>query len=113
MHWLIHPFCESRYNKVEPFLQRNPETNREPLEIEELVKLGQNRGPCPFYMAREMSRSADLVFMPYNYLIDAKLRGGPAKLLSFENSVIIFDEAHNVEVCSPPCNQYSSGSASC
>jgi len=48
-----------------------------------------------------MARTADLVFMPYNYLIDSKNRSG-LNMLSLENSVLIFDEAHNVEVNIPP-----------
>ena len=96
------PFSERkptsyRYNKVEPFMQKNPDTNHEPLEIEQLVKMGNIRGPCPFYLAREMARTADLVFMPYNYLIDSKNRSG-LNMLRLENSILIFDEAHNVEV---------------
>lgn len=78
-------------------MQKNPDTNHEPLEIEQLVKLGNIRGPCPFYLAREMARTADLVFMPYNYLIDSKNRSG-LNMLRLENSILIFDEAHNVEV---------------
>lgn len=78
-------------------MQKNPDTNHEPLEIEQLVKLGSIRGPCPFYLAREMARTADLVFMPYNYLIDSKNRAG-LNMLRLENSILIFDEAHNVEV---------------
>ena len=78
-------------------MQKNPDTNHEPLEIEQLVKLGNIRGPCPFYLAREMARSADLVFMPYNYLIDSKNRSG-LSMLRLEDSILIFDEAHNVEV---------------
>lgn len=89
--------ADCRYNKVEPFIQKNPDTNHEPLEIEQLVKLGNIRGPCPFYLAREMARTADLVFMPYNYLIDSKNRAG-LNMLRLENSILIFDEAHNVEV---------------
>ena len=48
-------------------------------------------------MAKEMAKSADIVFMPYNYLIDARVRGA-LNDLALENSVLIFDEAHNVEV---------------
>ena len=42
-----------------------------------------------------MLGEADLVFMPYNYLLDKKTRG--SSLLNFKDAIIIFDEAHNVE----------------
>lgn len=50
---------------------------------------------CPYYTSRELLSEADLVFMPYNYLLDKKTRG--SSLLSFKDAIIIFDEAHNVE----------------
>lgn len=81
-------------------MRRNPEANTEPLEIEQLVKLGGSRGPCPFYLARGFAENADLVFMPYNYLLDGRSRAG-LKMLSLEGAILIFDEAHNVEVRHP------------
>ena len=57
----------------------------------------QVHGPCPFYLARELAANAELVFMPYNYLVDTKTRTS-IKQLSWEGSILIFDEAHNLEV---------------
>lgn len=82
---------------MEPFVKRNPEVNDEPIEIEDLNNLGRQHGVCPFYLSREMSKTADIVFMPYNYLIDPKVRNG-LKMINLEGSILIFDEAHNVEV---------------
>lgn len=28
---------------------------------------------CPYYMARELKTNADIIFMPYNYLLDLKV----------------------------------------
>lgn len=78
-------------------MKKNPEASQQPMDIEQLVKLGRSFGPCPFYTAREMASTAELVFMPYNYLIDSRTRAG-LKMLTLQNAVLIFDEAHNVEV---------------
>lgn len=36
---------------------------------------------CPYYLARNLKQQADIVFMPYNYLLDAKVRLLPASLM--------------------------------
>lgn len=77
-------------------MNKTPEFNSTVRDIEDLVKFGEERTLCPYFLSREMAASADLVFMPYNYLVDVKTRG---KLgISWKNAVLIFDEAHNVEV---------------
>ena len=49
---------------------------------------------CPYYVSRELHKVADILFAPYNYLIDRNLR----KILGVDwnNSILIFDEAHNL-----------------
>lgn len=81
---------------MQPYAQQNPDQNGEMMDIEDLNRLGRVRGPCPFYLSREMAATANIIFMPYNYLVDAKIRGGLQT--RWENSVLIFDEAHNIEV---------------
>lgn len=95
-----------RGNEVDRFISSHPDVNDAPLDIEDLVKLGQLSGPCPYLLSKEMAASADIVFMPYNYLVDAKNRMGLGKI-TWENAVLIFDEAHNLEVAyllHPPKN---------
>ncbi|KAG7673937.1 hypothetical protein Ndes2526B_g02593 [Nannochloris sp. 'desiccata'] len=87
------------HRNVEPFLKKNPDTNQAVMDIEDLTKLGNSRNLCPYFLSRDMAANADIVFMPYNYLIDPKTRGGLG--ITWENAILIFDEAHNVEgVCS-------------
>ena len=43
---------------------------------------------------KDRVNGADIVFMPYNYLVDEKLRKNLKIILA--NSVLIFDEAHNI-----------------
>lgn len=52
---------------------------------------------CPYYSQRERANSADIVFMPYHYLIDRTLR--QTFKLDYKNSIIIIDEAHNIKDC--------------
>jgi regulator of telomere elongation helicase 1 len=38
--------------------------------------------------------------MPYQYVIDGKIRENFDEYIKFKNSIVIFDEAHNVpQVC--------------
>ncbi|GMI02980.1 hypothetical protein TrVE_jg9717 [Triparma verrucosa] len=50
---------------------------------------------CPYFLSQELSRHAEIVFAPYNYILDPNIRG--AKQIDLENTVVILDEAHNVE----------------
>ncbi|KAJ8257323.1 hypothetical protein GJAV_G00184360 [Gymnothorax javanicus] len=65
------------------------------LDIEDLVKFGNKHRTCPYYLSRALKQQADLIFMPYNYLLDAKSRR--AHNIELKGAVVIFDEAHNVE----------------
>ncbi|XP_054261703.1 regulator of telomere elongation helicase 1 homolog isoform X2 [Macrosteles quadrilineatus] len=83
------------YNNLE---SRKHDQNNFPTEvtdIEDLVKFGNETQCCPYYMSREMMSSADIVFMPYNYLLHAQTRRQQQLIL--DNTVVILDEAHNVE----------------
>lgn len=68
------------------------------MDIEEMVAKGKGHRFCPFFMSKEMGADADLIFMPYNYLLDAKLR--TAHGVDLKGCIIILDEAHNItKVC--------------
>ena len=88
------------YNNTEKYVNgREEDVNNSVLDIEDLIKIGEHKTVCPYYMSRSLTSKADLIFLPYNYLIDSKTRAGLG--INWENSVVIFDEAHNIEsVCS-------------
>ncbi|XP_043912911.1 regulator of telomere elongation helicase 1 [Protopterus annectens] len=65
------------------------------LDIEDLVKNGIKQRACPYFLSRALKQQADIIFMPYNYLLDPKSRR--AHSLDLKGAVVIFDEAHNVE----------------
>lgn len=60
---------------------------------------GKNRGWCPYFLARHMVQFANVIVYSYQYLLDPKVAGIISKELQKE-SVIVFDEAHNIDnVC--------------
>ncbi|KAK9875897.1 hypothetical protein WA026_009684 [Henosepilachna vigintioctopunctata] len=65
------------------------------IDIEDLVSLGKSHRFCPYFMAKELKTNADIIFMPYNYLLEPKFRKNLG--IQLANNVIILDEAHNVE----------------
>lgn len=65
------------------------------LDIEDLVKGGTKHKCCPYFLSKELVERADIIFMPYNYLLDPKAR--KANNIELHNSIVILDEAHNVE----------------
>ena len=67
-------------------------------DIEELYKLGSKANFCPFHFERNKKDSSDIIFLPYNYIFDPVVR--KRLKLNFANSILIIDEAHNIqEVC--------------
>lgn len=65
------------------------------MDIEDLVKSGQKLKMCPYYASKELVEDADIVFMPYNYLLDPSAR--KANKIELSNAICILDEAHNIE----------------
>ncbi|GBP00532.1 Fanconi anemia group J protein homolog [Eumeta japonica] len=64
-------------------------------DLEDLVSAGQHLKACPYYAARTMASSADIVFCPYNYLIDPFIRNSMS--IDLRDEIVILDEAHNIE----------------
>ena len=50
---------------------------------------------CPYYLSRALAKHAEIVFTPYNYLLDPTIR--EAMGIDLTDSVVVLDEAHNVE----------------
>ncbi|KAJ2614462.1 hypothetical protein H4S08_001695 [Coemansia sp. RSA 1365] len=64
-------------------------------DLEDIVQLGKAQFACPYYAGREMAETAELVFCPYNYILDPGVR--EAAGIKLENNIVILDEAHNIE----------------
>jgi regulator of telomere elongation helicase 1 len=65
------------------------------LDIEDLILVGKTDRVCPYFLSKSLSENADLILLPYNYLLDTGIRS--TLKLNWQNAVIIFDEAHNLE----------------
>lgn len=46
----------------------------EVMDIEDLVTKSRKAKCCPYYLSREFQKNADIIFVPYNYLLDARIR---------------------------------------
>ena len=44
------------------------------IDIEDLLKKGKQMQCCPYYASRELQKNAQMLFTPYNYLLDPKTR---------------------------------------
>ena len=63
-------------------------------DIEDLVSLGRQEIFCPFFLERDAQLTADIVFVPYNYLVDPDIR--KTLQLNLKHNIVIIDEAHNI-----------------
>jgi regulator of telomere elongation helicase 1 len=54
--------------------KEEPDFKMDVLDIEDLVTLGKKHSACPYFMTKEIRKGADIIFMPYNYLLDPKVR---------------------------------------
>jgi hypothetical protein len=64
-------------------------------DIEDIVTKGRQFRACPYFTAKDLAERADVVFCPYNYLIDKLIRESTG--IDLKNNIVIFDEAHNLE----------------
>jgi regulator of telomere elongation helicase 1 len=89
--------CRFR-NKLEGFVPSGDEFGFQPvMDMEDLLEMGNKHKVCPFYFTRGMVEDAELILVPYNYLFDKDSRSTTLKDVPWDNAVVIFDEAHNLE----------------
>ncbi|KAH8555341.1 helicase C-terminal domain-containing protein [Umbelopsis sp. PMI_123] len=73
------------------------QAENEIMDIEDIVSFGEKHKACPFYLSKDSQLDADVILLPYNYIVDSTAR--KAMNIDLCNSIIIFDEAHNLESC--------------
>lgn len=65
------------------------------LDIEDLVAEGRKHSKCPYFMTKKRSELADIVLLPYNYIIDKDSR----EANNFDLSVSKFIFSQRVILC--------------
>ena len=90
VHSLLLPV---QANPLPQCLGRNG--HNEAWDLEDLVKVGKKVKACLYYAVRELKTSAQIIFCPYNYLVDPGIR--KAMEINLKNQVVVLDEAHNIE----------------
>ncbi len=65
---------------------------------EDIVKLARELGVCPYGLALELARRAEIITLSYLYLLDRDLRQILLRVLEgdLSKSIVILDEAHNI-----------------
>lgn len=64
------------------------------MDIEDICKEGAVKKFCPYYHQKEYITSADIIFLPYNCMINKEHRN--SFQIDLQNAILIFDEAHNL-----------------
>jgi len=85
-------------NKCPPYVGLRKQGNKVDVsmkDIEEVVSTCKEANVCPFYKCREEAKDAELLFIPYDYIISKETR--ESLQVSLKNSILIFDEGHNIE----------------
>ncbi|RWS24656.1 uncharacterized protein B4U80_10315, partial [Leptotrombidium deliense] len=84
------------YSHFETKIFTTPDYTGTPIhDIEDLVTLGKQHTLCPYYASKTLAQRADIVFVPYNYLIDKQAR--KSQEVGLKDAVVIIDEGHNIE----------------
>ncbi|KAI0564905.1 DEAD2 [Gracilaria domingensis] len=67
------------------------------MDIEELRDFGKSQCACPWFLSRAAAQAdgCEVLFIPYNYLLDKSIRS--TLEIDWSNDIVIIDEAHNLE----------------
>ncbi|EPR78274.1 DNA repair helicase rad3 [Spraguea lophii 42_110] len=65
--------------------------------LDEMREYGIKNGVCPYYLVREILTECDIIVYTYNYLIDPHINDVVSKELIKEDTIVVFDEAHNID----------------
>ena len=64
--------------------------------LDDLKRLGQEKGWCPYFLTRHIISYANVVVYNYQYMLDPKIAAMVSRELE-DKSIVVFDEAHNID----------------
>ena len=88
------PLARGFYDRLPPARQQAAEAGR--LELGDVKSIAAKHGICPYYLAQEMVRWADVVVADYNYLFDVTALLHGMTLANGWRVSLLVDEAHNL-----------------
>ena len=74
-----------------PFLEKGPLIYSDIFQISRKLKI------CPYFAQRALLNQADVLSLSYNYVIDSRLEWSIRRLFPYNKSVLVVDEAHNLQ----------------
>lgn len=89
--------CSCRYypdHEKKVLNTRDYQENRV-IDVEDLLNFGKKHSICPYFASKVLKRRSQVIFLPYNYLLDPRIR--KAQKINLNEDVVIFDEGHNIE----------------
>ena len=94
---VLNSFCKKNKHNCSFYRNVNniPILSNNLIDIEELCDLGINQKFCPYHYEKDKSYNSDIIFSPFNYIIDKEIKD--TLRINIENSILIIDEAHNID----------------
>ncbi len=68
-----------------------------PLTYSEVYSIGRQLKACPYYIQRALAKYASVISLSYNYVVDQRLEWSIRPLIPFGKSILVVDEAHNLQ----------------
>ncbi|XP_063152419.1 Fanconi anemia group J protein [Candoia aspera] len=98
-------FYHGAHRISEHLLIQSADKKNQAWDLEDLVSLGKKLRSCAYFAARELMVDAEIVFCPYNYLLDSQIR--ESLEIKLKDQVVVLDEAHNIEDSARESASYS------
>lgn len=81
------------YNRLDSQKDNSEFRENRVLDIEEIVRIGKKLKCCPYFATKELLDDSEIVFMPYNYLLDPKMR--KSNKIDLQNTIVCCHQIEN------------------